>query len=209
MTAALHQLISIASEPLAPPLRSMQDVAGRTSEQLIGLLANRNGFFCFEGALRVFPSITSDASWGVFDWNSPGLWKCEYGGLADSSFCFAEDAFANQFVVDLEGAVSTFNPETGEVEKLASSIEEWANQILENFDQLTGYSLAHAWQQMYGRLLPRFRLMPKQPFVLRGEYTVANLVAVDGVRVMRNLGNLARQIHDLPDGAKIQFRVSE
>jgi hypothetical protein len=209
MNAALHQLISISSEPLAPPLRSMQGVMPPASEQLMELLTGRNGFFCFEGALRVFPSVTGDVSWGLFDWNSPGLWKCEYEGLADSSFCFAEDLFANQFSIGPEGTVSTFNPETGESGGLASSIEEWAKQVLENFDHLTGYSLAHAWQQMHGRLLPRFRLMAKQPFVLGGEYAVTNLVAIDGVRVMKNLGNLARQIRHLPDGAKTQFRVSE
>jgi len=105
--------------------------------------------------------------------------------------------------------VSTLNPETGEIELFAGSVEEWAQQILDNFDQLTGYTLAHSWQRMHGRLPPRFRLMPKRPFVLGGEYAVANLVALDGVRVMKNLGNLARQIRNLPDGTKVEFRVTE
>jgi hypothetical protein len=49
--------------------------------------------------------------------------------------------------------------------------------------------------------------MAKQPFVLGGEYSAANLASLDSLRIMKNLGNLAHQIHTLPDGAKIQFEV--
>ena len=49
--------------------------------------------------------------------------------------------------------------------------------------------------------------MPKRPFVLGGGFTVANLVALDGARILKNLGNLAHQIHTLPDGSPIQFEI--
>jgi hypothetical protein len=72
---------------------------------------------------------------------------------------------------------------------------------------MTGYRLAREWQRNYGPLHPRHRLMPKKPFVLGGEYSLANLVSLDSLLIMKNLGNLAHQIHALPDGAKIKFKV--
>ena len=170
------------------------------------VLLRKDGFFCFETALRLFPSVSSDVSWGIFDWNSPDLWKADYHGLADRIFCFAEDVFGRQFVAT-EGNIGVFEPETGDVKALAGSLEEWAAKMLLDYRQLTGYQLAHEWQSVHGPLPPRDRLMPKKPFVVGGQYVLANLVALDSVRVMKNLGNLAHQIHNLPDGAQIVFKI--
>lgn len=166
----------------------------------------KNGFFAFESALRFYSSVSTDSSRGISEWNRPALWKDDYRGLANDIFCFAEDLFGGQFCVSDRG-VCTFSPETGDIEVIGSTIEEWAAAILKDYNVLTGYPLAHAWQADNRPLKDRERLIPRIPFVTGGTFRVANMVALDSVRVMKNLGNLARQIHGLPDGAKIQFEI--
>ena len=114
--------------------------------------------------------------------------------------------FGQQFAV-FDGKVAVFEPETGNLEIVASSIEQWASKILDDHNYMTGYSLAHEWQLNHGPLHPRHRLVAKQPFVLGGEFSVENLASLDSLQMMKTLGNLARQIQDVPDGGQIRFEV--
>lgn len=209
MTPALAKLIEISSKPFASAAEPPGDSANRSDDieaSIQEVLTLKNGFFCFESALRFLPSTTVESSWGVSDWNSPELWKACYRGLADNVLCFAEEIFGRQFVIH-DGKISVFEPETGELEFLANSLEEWAAKILLDYRQLTGHAFAREWQSAHGPLRPRHRLMAKTPFVLGGKYSLENIVALDSLRVMKSLGNLAHQIHDLPDGAQIKFVI--
>jgi hypothetical protein len=210
MGLAIQKLLEIASSPFIPGGilfgSDGLDRFGDNGRAIMEMLFQRNGFFCFESALRIFPADTTESSWGIHEWNRQELWKGEYFGLADRFFCFAEDIFGNQFCI-YDNKVRTFNPETGDAEVVASSLEDWAAKVFDDYNSMTGYRFARDWQKIHGRLPARDRLMPKKPFVLGGNYDLSNLIAMDSVRVMKNLGNLAHQIHDLPDGAKIEFRI--
>ncbi|WP_198164121.1 hypothetical protein, partial [Bradyrhizobium jicamae] len=138
--------------------------------------------------------------------NAPNLWKGDYRGAADNIFCFAEEIFGRQFVIHDE-KIAVFESETGDLEIVASSLEEWASKMLLDYNQMTGHRLAHEWQLRHGALRPRHRLMPKRPFVLGGEYSIENLASVDSVQMMKSLGNLAFQLHGLPDGAEVEFKI--
>jgi hypothetical protein len=84
-----------------------------------------------------------------------------------------------------------------------------AAALLDDYETLTGYPLAHEWQRQYGALPEGKRLVPKMPFVTGGAFDVANLYAEDAVEGMRARGNLAMQINDLPDGTRIRYRIVE
>jgi hypothetical protein len=103
-------------------------------------------------------------------WNAESGWRASYDGLADGVFFFfAEDVFGGQFGLAGEDVV-TFDPETGEREVIGSSLEDWAEQLLADFDVVTGHSLAQAWQRSFGPLPLGERLIPKTPFVLGGGF---------------------------------------
>jgi hypothetical protein len=210
MGPALRKLLEITSPPFIPDRASVVtsgfDRLGARGTEISEVLAAKNGFFCFESALHFFPEATVESSWGIHEWNTHELWKAEYYGLADDIFCFAEDIFGGQFCVK-GSEIGIFNPETADFRALAPTLEEWASEVLKAYSVLTGYLLAHEWQREHGPLPVRSRLMPKRPFALGGEYALANLSAIDSLRLMKNLGNLARQIHDLPDGATIEFKI--
>jgi hypothetical protein len=109
-------------------------------------LEKKSGFYAFESALHVLPAQSCGAEIGLVDWNSEKLWIGQYQGLAEGSLFFAEDLFGVQFCIRPDG-IYQFDPETAQANKLATSLEGWADAILRNYSQLTGYPFAHLWQQ--------------------------------------------------------------
>jgi len=205
---SIEQLLSFASAPLGhAPSPNVDKIDGHHGSSLAAMLNRANGFYAFESALHVFPSGTTERM-SVELWNDPDLWRHEYDDLTDGMTFFAEDAFGGQFVLTDTG-ISTFDPETGAAELIAEDLASWVHAILGDYEMLTGYPLAHAWQHRHGTLPEGRRLVPKLPFVTGGAYDIDNLDAADAVAGMRARGNLAVQIRDLPDGAKIHYRINE
>ena len=201
-------LLSAASAPLVDSGPGALGPGPREAE-LADLLGDRNGFYAFASALHVFASGAESAAGGSLEaWNDPDGWRSAYGGLVDGYLFFAEDVLGSQFAIR-DDRIHTFDPETGQFEVLASSVEDWADQLLTDYDVLTGYPLARDWQQEHGALPPGKRLVPKIPFVLGGDFVTSNVYAADAAEGMRVRGDLALQLRDLPDGAKVRYRVLE
>jgi len=203
--SSLDRLRSIAGPSLGTGAKSFDGVPN----ELAAWLSVSNGFYVFESALHVYPS--EPAAMGTMTaqmWNDPNLWRSGYGSMAEEMFFFAEDVFGGQFAMR-NGEVLTLDPETGATETLASSLAEWAECVLDDFEFLTGYPLAHAWQERHGPLAVNERLVPKQLFVLGGEYSVDNLYALDAVEGMRLRADVAMQLADLPDGTSVTLKIIE
>jgi hypothetical protein len=132
VSAAFADLLAVAHRALSEssPLlsASIGAQAGSLAGELTELLQIRNGFYAFGAALHVFPAESTNLSWGLIDWNMPGLWKHEYASFADPGVCFAEDIFGNQFCIK-NGAVHHFTAETGQLEAMAPSLEDWAAML--------------------------------------------------------------------------------
>jgi hypothetical protein len=141
-------------------------------------------------------------------WNSFGLWRNQYRGLADNKLFFAEDACGNQFCIHA-GRIDFFDAETGGVEPVAKSFDEWAEKILAEYEPLTSYPLIHQWQIEKGPVPIGQRLMLKRPLVLGGNYALDNVFATEAIEGMRLRGHIATQIKDLPDGTQVDFRVTD
>jgi hypothetical protein len=209
MSTAIEKLVSIASPPLGPEKPESEALAGVASpmrEQLLALLRRRNGFYAFESALHVLPAGRVASLQNVNEWNQSDLWRNDYGDSVEGLLFFAEDIFGAQFATSATGVVR-FDPETGRITPMANDIESWAARLLADYAVETGYPLAHDWQRRHGRLPAGQRLIPKEFFVLGGAFAVENLYALDAVEGMRLRAELARQIKDLPDGARVQIKI--
>jgi len=179
------------------------------SDELARLLMVRNGFFAFESALLFRPCGVSDLP--ILDsaaWNRLDTWKASYPETPEEVTFFAEDLFGGQFGI-ADDSIMQFFPETGELRTFASSFEEWATKIIEDYEVVTGYPLAHDWQAENGPLAPGHRLVPRVPFVLGGEFSVANLRSVPEVASMRFYGGLAHAIAGVPDGQVISLELKD
>jgi hypothetical protein len=211
MNQAFEKLTSIANQGLSKlwpsPLEVLTPKVSRVlMSQLNELLSIKNGFFAFESALRVFPSTQETGLQTLQTWNRTSLWINSYQGMAEGLFFFAEDVFGSQFAINENGVVS-FDPETGQREQVAASVYDWAQKILDEYELLTGYALAHEWQSKNGALAMTDRLIPKTPFVLGGEFRTENLYSLGAVKGMTLRANLATQIRDLPDGAQVRWNI--
>ena len=203
----LEKLISISTDALAPLPEAMPRFLADwpLGPELYAMLTLRNGFYAFESALHVFP-LTSDPASGLQAWNAESLWRHAYKDLAHGLLFFAEDVFQDQFCLSNKG-VMRFDAETGQTTFLAGSIEAWADLILSDYSNQTGWQLAHDWQALNGPLPLGKRLMPKIPFMLQGKYSLDNLYVGNPLEGMTFKGDLAIKIRDLPEGAKIELRV--
>ena len=150
---------------------------------------------------------TSD-EYTLDQWNHAELWVSAYAELAAGCYFFAEDLFGNQFALSEMGVLS-FEAETGETEMVGATIEEWAMNLIEECDLMTGLPLADAWQEKNGILPCRSRLVPKVPFVVGGGFELENLYLSESVAAMKFRASLALQMRDLPDGSLIRLVISD
>ncbi len=176
------------------------------ASELFALLHARNGFYAFEAALEVYPAQSHGEVVGFADWNVPETWKCEYHGLADDLLCFAQDVFGNQFALRRDEIV-LFECETGRTTAFASSIEDWSEKVLADYDFVTGHTFARSWQLANRPLVPGERLYPVTPFTMGGKYEVSNMRAMKGTALLRFFGDFANQVRDVPDGTRVRLSV--
>jgi hypothetical protein len=210
MNNALLKLIEIGSNRLLEKDCSISEDLFCVNELLIGelvsLLKSKNGFYAFEAALHIFPSESTETEIGLKEWNKDNLWISDYRGMVTDAVFFAEDVFGGQFCIRNDG-IYTFDPEVAEFEYFAKNLEQWAKELLANYNFLTGYPLAHEWQKKHGALPPRKRLIPKIPLVMQGDFSIENLVAIDSIKGMKWRADIAVQIANLADGDSITLRV--
>jgi len=212
MKPELSKLLRISSEAivaLKPDMSQMAVYFQRWREmgkELEQLLATRNGFWAYEFSLLVRPFRNGAAPLGILEWNEMQLWKGSYNCDLDHVLFFAEDAFGCQYCL-IDDKVSLFDPETGQFEELASSLQCWTQAVIGDYEYRTGYPLAHAWQIQNHPFRPGTRLLPNVPFVLGGKYELENLHIGDDVEGMIFRASIANQIRDVPDGQQIVLEV--
>jgi hypothetical protein len=208
----LQKLLSLSSPPLSAQNASLdmslRTFAGALADELSEVLGAKNGFYAFESALHVFPAGETESGISLSDWNSFGLWKSHYGEDLTSVIFFAEDIFGEQFAIKDSG-VFRFDPETYEFSYISESLELWAREILEDYENQTGYTAAQSWKNIHGPIPPGYRLIPKMPFILDGSFEIDNLRVEDPISAMHFRAELANKIRNLPDGATIEIHITD
>jgi hypothetical protein len=195
---SVGRLVSIGGNPVGESTKP-QPVG---NESLWPLYEAKNGFYAFESALFVRPS--GGGSGSVEWWNGQIDWRNVYADLPENATFFAEDVFGFQFINAGEGFFS-FDPETAELSHLGNSVEEWARSILDDYEALTGFRIAHAWQSVNGPLWVGYRLAPSVPFMLGGEYKAESLRAKPDLELASFRAKVYTQTKDLPDGSSVRL----
>lgn len=212
MSKFIEELLSISSQALlmgnpyiAPEYKTL---LGSLYDEIIQILSLKNGFYAFESALHFFPAIEEPDGKriDVNQWNHDDLWQGEYDSLVDDLFFFAEDVFGCQFCIK-DGKLYTFDPETGNLGEISNNFNGWAKAVLDDYNFMTGYPLAHEWQVKYGELPCQKRLLPKKLFVFGGGFAVDNLYLADAVEGMKYRASVAKQIYNLPNGTTVKMKI--
>jgi hypothetical protein len=173
------------------------------------LASHQNGFYGCHRALHVFPMGRSASAMTMQDWNSETLWRDSYSFTTiDNVYFFSQDLFGIQYGIR-DKEIVMFEPETGALESVASTLWEWMDKVVADCDFMTGKSLAFQWKERRGLLPKGQRLIPKIPFVCGGEFHIDNLYPMEQCKGMQFRGSFAKQIANVKDGEQIVFKIVE
>ena len=112
---------------------------GDLGRELANLLKQKNGFYAFNDFPR-FPACQKDGVMDLEKRNNPSLWTKPYENMASGTVFFSEGIYGDQFGIRKKEIVR-FEAETGLIEPIALSLEEWASVGLNDCYYQTGYLL--------------------------------------------------------------------
>jgi hypothetical protein len=161
-----------------------------------------DGFY-FSKALHIY-GLSQDNFHDIDHINA--AFKEEYGFLDKIPYFFACDLFGNQFGFDSKEIVF-FNLETCKSEPVAKNFEDWMGVIIEKSNYYSGESILLDWENVLSPIELNQRLVPRTPFVIGGEYSPKNMLAVDCIKTINYNASIARQIYNVPDGTLIELKV--
>ena len=167
---------------------------------LARVLDDVNGFILHQGALHVRgASLTPEWHSLRAAWLGPNAFQCLYESVHATDIPFAQDQFGDQFLLR-EGRVLRLAGESGEVEEIADSLEDFFSQVNQNIEQFLNVGLHHTMQP--GKLLVAY-----PPFVCRESGAGAQLKPIRAEEAILFHADLAKQIRDIPDGGRIAFKI--
>ncbi len=208
MGTPVQELLTRVRAPLGRAAAVDFGVPAGPLRELAQLLSHTNGFSLFGSAVQVYRAGVDGLGPELLAWNTGGPWKDSFGGLADECFCFGQDVLGTQFAV-ADDRVVLFDPETADTEVLGRTLDDWASWLLDDPLVNATVGLTVEWERARGALEPHERLVPLQLIALGGELALDNLVVREAAEALRIRGPIARQLHDLPDGAEVHLTVED
>jgi hypothetical protein len=123
----------------------------------------------------------------------------------------AVNLFGNLIIRSIDGAYWRICPEEWSCKNIASGIDEFNRLSADrkfrvDWEMMRLVELA---RQKLGELPDGRRYCLKQPAVIGGAYDAANLGTISLAELISFSGHMARQIKDVPDGAKITLKWAE
>jgi len=198
------KIISISSEPIGMELKNFPTENLWVPAEIQSMLKDKNGFYAFYSAIHVYPSM--DCIVSIENINQLDLRKT-YSSENEEITVFGQDIFGSQLCVSSETGYFRLDLETGERDKLGENLEELWNSILSDPEVETGYPLAEQWQIENGALPANYRLCPKIPFFMGGEYSTENLMAIHTLERIRLGIDIFHQTKNIPDGQQVVLKV--
>ena len=169
--------------------------------ELVRILAKTNGFILHDGALHFRGASLSP------DWHSlrtalhgESAFHMLYDCVRTTDIPFAQDQVGDQFLLR-DGAVLRLSAETGEIESLAVSLDDFIRR-LDDIEGFLNVGLRHTMQ-------PGQLLLAHPPFCLQGSGAGVALKPVPASEVILFHADIARQIHDVPDGGQVVLKFIE
>ena len=164
-----------------------------------------NGGFFFEGSLHLYGFCKSPTYHNIKFVNS--IISYEYGKFSEGLVFFGQEALGNQFAFTNKG-IAIFNIETAGIEIIAKDFNSWLQILKNDLEYLTARNLLISWKRNEEIRYDQ-RLCAKKPFIIGGEYSVENLYPQFFPTYLSSNANIAKQIHDLPDGTEINIKITE
>ncbi|HZO85002.1 MAG TPA: hypothetical protein VFC26_07305, partial [Verrucomicrobiae bacterium] len=166
---------------------------------LFQILSQINGFILHDGALHVRGASLAP-EWHSLRaaWRGKGSFTTLYPNVKPSDIPFAQDQFGDQFLIR-EGKILRLFAETGEIEPLAESLEDFLFRVEDDIETFLTVGFRD-------KLQPGELLLAYPPFCFQESGANASLKPVPAGEVISFHADLARQIRDVPDGGQVQIK---
>ena len=171
------------------------------------IIDSGNGGYFYGQSLQVYGYSQHHAYHDIESVNA--LLQKEYGNIADGLIAFAQDLFGNQFCFDtVNDSIIFFDVEIGKRDVTETSFSKWTDILDDKLQYFTGIKVFEEWI-LNNHLEFNQRLCPKVPFVMGGEFKVANLYASTFPDSIKAYANIARQVYNLPDGTPVKLNIGK
>jgi len=176
-----------------------KEILHEVPEALRELLNWANGFVLHGGALHVRGASLAP-EWHSLRtaWLGDEAFHKGYASMRPDDVPFAQDIFGDQFLLRDEVVMRLF-AESGEIEMMAEDIDEFFAAI--NID-LEGYLNVQP-----GQLEPGQLLLAYPPFCFEEASADIEFSPLPASEVIKFHAQLAAQLKDVPEGAKIEFKI--
>ena len=172
------------------------------------LLQNVNGLIAFGGGLHI-RGACAGPDWHSLRhaWRGSHALHTKFQAVRPADLPFAQDAFGDQFFLR-DAQVWRLAAETGEVEPLGAGFLGFLEEACRDPIEYLRLAPLQRFRAEGGELHPGQLLNVYPPFVVESE----GLPSLRAIAVADRLGflaHLASQIADLPDGARVEFKIVE
>lgn len=184
-----------------------QEILPDLPEEYRYFLQQMNGCVLFDGGLHIRGAVQSP------DWHS--LRNVWHGDLAlsklfpevkDSDVPFAQDCLGDQFLLR-SGLVHRLEAERGAVESLEMGFEAFLNRAHENPVEFLSLEPLLQFLSEGGDLKPGQLLNAYPPFLMQEAADGVSLKAVSMFEQIGFLADLATQIRELAEGARVKINL--
>ena len=169
---------------------------------LVRVLSDINGFILHDGAVHVRGASLSPGWHSVrAAWRGPNAFHTLYDAVRASDIPFAQDQVGDQFLIR-DGIVVRLFAETGEVEWLSDSLEDFFSKVTKNIEAFLNVGLNHKLQP--GQLLHAY-----PPFCVKDASRGVSLRPCSAEEVIVVHARFAKEIADIQDGGRIEVRPTQ
>lgn len=177
------------------------DLISYLSPDLAALLRLKNGFILHSGALHVRGAVRNPHWHSLRNaWAGENSFTTQYEDILPTDIPFAQDLFGNQFLLREERVIK-LNAETGEIGEKADSLKTFLAGVEQDIEHYLNLPLSHT-------LEPGQLLFAYPPFCAKESANGSLLKACPAKEVISIHADLARQIRNIPNGARIRFRTT-
>jgi hypothetical protein len=169
---------------------------------LVRILGDFNGFILQDGAMHVRGACFSPGWHSVrAAWRGPNAFHSLYHAVRASDIPFAQDQVGDQFLIR-DGVVVRLFAETGEVEWLSDSLEDFFSKVTKDIEGFLNVGLNHKLQP--GQLLHAY-----PPFCVKDASRGVSLRPCSAEEVILVHAGFAKEIADIQDRGRIEIRPTQ
>ena len=189
-----------------PPIEDPSKLQG-LPHALIEILWQVNGFIAYAGGLHV-RGLVDEPEWHSLERYHSGEMALHrlFREVERYDFPFAQDFLGNQFLLR-DNLVWRLRADTGEVSSLDVDLAQFLGAVRDDPIEYLSLHLLASYHQHQGFLEPGHLVHTMPPLCMKPPEKKLALKAAPAPNVVLFLADFARQIEDVPDGAKVNLRL--